>query len=270
MASASTVTNVIAATELAFARNASWTWILDPDEYTYSPQTVADPDATATNIGVSVQAAVSAFMLASVPYKQNQRTVFATINRTNYDAAADYEVVLNGTATYTTTGETSEVLAVADLVAQINAAASTDADPRAAAVASETDNILDTLMVYALGDPATATAPVLTVEVTTTNAEGEAVAFPAYGDSDGFAIRLWGLYRTPGTGIPAGMTLPWVVLADGDIGAIDSDLGWTERINVSALERLYVEVYDVVPTGTDTNVTARANVLIGVAIPETR
>lgn len=266
---ASKVTNVIAATELAFARNAAWTWILDPAEFTYAPQTTSDPDAEASNTGVSVLSAVSAFVLASVRYAQNQRTVFAKIGRGSYDSTADYEVILNGTDTYTTTGETTAVLAVADLVDQINAAASTDADPRARAVAGATDGVLDTLCIYALGDPATSTDPVLTVEVTTTNSDGVATAFPAYGDPEGCSIRIWGKFLTPTAGVPSGMSIPWVVLADADVGSVDPDFGYTERINVSALERLYVQVYDMIATGTDTNVTARPSILIGTAIPET-
>lgn len=269
MASASVVTNVLAATELAFARNAAWTIAETPDAYSYAPDTGADPEAENPNTGVSVQSAVSAFVVASVPYKPNQITAFVKIARSVYDSAEDYSITLNGTDTYTSTGETTAMLCVADLVAQINAAASADADPRAVAVGSTTDGVLDTVLVYAVGDPATETAPVLTIDVATTHGDGEAVAMPTYCDASSFSIRLWGKFATPSTGLPTGMTLPWVVLNNGDIGAIDADFGWCERISVAALERLYVEVYDVVDrSGNGASVLSRANIAYGVAIPE--
>lgn len=266
--STSVVANALAATELAFARNASFTWLLDPVEYTYAPDTSGDPLAENDNTGVSVAKAVTAFVIASVPYKPNMRAAFCTIKRSGYDSTADYSITLNGSDTYTTTGLTNAA-AVESLVAQINAAASVDTDPLARAVASATDNILDTVMVYAVGDPSTATAPVLTVQVATDHTDGALVAFPSYADADAFSIRLWAKYSTNPTGIPAGMELPWTVVNGGDVGAISPEQGFTEKFNVAAIEKFYVEVYDVVAhTGDGDKVLPRANVVIGVAIPE--
>jgi hypothetical protein len=261
------VSNILAATELAFGRNAEWTLITDPNKYTYAPET-GDPDSTTyTNTGISVLEGVVGYISICPKYKPNQRTSWHTVKRDVYDSSEDYVIVVNGTS-YTTTGESTYEGAVDDLVAQINADIVNPEDARARKVASETDGVLDTVEVYALGNPATATDPVLVVNATTTHSSGVAVAFPSFADADACSARIWVKFKTP-TGFPAGMTLPWRMPADGELGTIDDRLGWCEQVAIAAVERLYVEVYDVDKNASDgADVLARATVILGVAIPE--
>lgn len=249
------VSNIIAATELAIGRNPSVTWFDLLDEMLYTPTT----GTGGANIGLGIPDAVSVYIVASPRHVAGSKSAYLTIARSVYDSSADYVAVVNGTS-YTTTGESTAQLAVADLVSQINTAAV--GNIRAVAVARGTDGVLDTVRVYET-DTTSATATV-TINFTTTNSAG-ATAIEGYVDAESCKIRLWVQMASPTT-LP--IQVPWVMPQNGDVGAVPFE-GLTERLNVAGYSRFYIEAYDVVKaSGDGSGVTARPFIAVAPAISE--
>lgn len=254
----STVSNIIAATELSIGRNPSITWINDPDEFLYSPGL----GTNGTNTGISVVNAVSAYLMISMRHAAGQKSAYMTITRSLWGSSYSYAFWVNGT-TYTTTGQASAEATVDVLAAAINAAASATTDPRAVAIASDTSGTIDTLYVYALDVAATGAASALRVNATTTNSATGAIK--GYVDPTACKARVWGKIARPST-LP--IDTPWLLIQNGDIGAV-TVRGFMERLNVAGFERIYVEMYDITKSGDDdAGVTARPFLAIAPAIAE--
>ena len=248
------LTNILDATEKSIGRNPSPTWIDLPAEMLYPPGTGTD----AVNIGVSVADAVSAYILASPRAVVGYKSAHLTITRSSFLSSYTYTVDLDGN-TYASTGEADAVAAVADLVSQINTAAV--GTVRAAAVASTTDGILDTVWAYE-PDVNGGAAANLVVDFTSDGPAGTAVG---YVDPESFSVRVWVQLASPAQ-LP--QSIPWAVPLNGDLGAVPAQ-GVVERLNVAGFQRMYAEAYDVVKTAGDgANVTARPTLFLAPAIGE--
>lgn len=249
------VSNIIAATELAIGRNPSVTWFDDLNEILYTPGL----GTGGANIGVGIPDAVSAFIVASPRHEAGYKSAYLTIVRSVYDSTANYVAIVDGTS-YTTTGQSTAIAAVANLVSQINTAAV--GNVRAVAVSRTTDGVLDTLRVYE-NDTTSATANV-TINFTTTNSAG-ASAIEGYVDAESCKIRIWVRMSSPAT-LP--ISVPWVMPQNGDIGAV-AFRGLAERLNVAGFTRIYIEAYDIVKaSGDGSGVAARPFIAIAPAVPE--
>lgn len=247
-----TVSNLFDATERSIGRNLLVVWLDSPADFTDPPETASD----GANNGEGVAGGVSVALIASPRYMAGRKSAFLTLTRSAFLTATTYTVDLDGNV-YTTTGEIDSPTAVAVLVSAINTAAV--GNIRAAAVASTTDGVLDTVWAYET-DSSSATADMV-VDFTSDGVDDTV----GYVDPESFAVRAWGKISTP-SGLP--VEVPWVQLRNGDFGAVP-DQGLIERLNIAGLSRLYVQAYDVVQTtGDGAGVVARPYIAVAPAIAE--
>lgn len=251
----SLVQTILAATELAIGGNAQYVWFPDPEDFT------GDPGTTAANIGASVANSHTAYVIAKARNVDGRKSAFLTIDRALFSGSYNYVLVVNGT-TYTTTGEASFGAAVQDLVDQINADTSDPLeDPLAAAIPSSTDQVLDTVHVWALDVGGVSGSATLAVNASTTHPT--AGATKAYVDPETISVRVH-LALPRDSALP--IQVPWLAPANHDYGELPA-AGLLERLAVAFADRLYVEVYDVTKfAGDGSGVTARPYIAIARAI----
>jgi hypothetical protein len=203
--------------ELSRSRNPGW-------EYTTASGSNGIP--TSSTDGVGLDGAVSALWQIKPRLNNSYRTVIIIPNATNIAAGTTYTIDVAGASAASATGFTSVPLLIANLVADMSANTTVDAQ----ALDLDDDGNADAIMLTgkAIGG--------YSVEIATSGSTG---TWTATGDAEDVTVTFWAL---PTQGTSGDDVAGWSPILSARAIAID-EYGATDALdNVNGYDRLYAKV----------------------------